>query len=75
MTKIESLEREVEKLTPQELASFRAWFLEHDWQAWDQEIEKNSEEGRLDRFAAGALADLESGGTTSFESPRGKALF
>lgn len=64
MTKIESIEREVEKLTPQELASFRAWFLEHDWQAWEREIEKDSEDGRLDRFAAEALADLESGLTT-----------
>ena len=64
MTKVESLEREVEKLTPEELAAFRHWFVEHDWQAWDREIERHSAEGRLDRFGAEALAELERGETT-----------
>ncbi|HYM62948.1 MAG TPA: hypothetical protein VEZ11_18825 [Thermoanaerobaculia bacterium] len=64
MTKLESIEREVEKLTSEELATFRAWFVEHDWAAWDREIQKDSAEGRLDRFAAEALAELERGETT-----------
>ena len=51
-------------LTPQELAAFRAWFVEHDWQAWDREIEKDSAEGRLDRFAAEALAEFDRDETT-----------
>ena len=64
MTKVESIEREVERLTPRELAAFRAWFFEHDWQAWDREIEKDSAEGRLDRFAEEALAEFHRGETT-----------
>jgi hypothetical protein len=64
MTNIQSIEREVEKLTPAELAAFRAWFLEHDWQVWDRQIEKDAAEGRLDRFAAEALAEFERGETT-----------
>jgi hypothetical protein len=64
MTKLESIEREVEKLTAEELAAFRAWFVERDWEAWDREIEKDSAEGRLDRFSAEALAELERGETT-----------
>lgn len=63
MTKVEALEREVETLTREELAAFRDWFLEHDWQAWDRQIERDSAEGRLDRFAAEALAELERGET------------
>ena len=59
MTKLEVLEREVEKLSPEELAAFRDWFLEHDWQAWDRQIERDAAEGRLDRLAAEALAELE----------------
>ena len=59
MTKVEALEREVEKLTPEELAAFRGWFVEHDWQAWDRQIERDAAEGRLDKFAAEALAELE----------------
>lgn len=63
MTNVQSIEREVEKLTPAELAAFRAWFLEHDWQVWDRQIEKDAAEGRLDRFAAEALAEFERGET------------
>lgn len=63
MTRVESLEKEVEKLTPEELAAFRAWFIEHDWQAWDRELEEDVAAGRLDRLAAEALAELERGET------------
>jgi len=45
MTKVEALEREVQKLTPEELAAFRGWFVEHDWQAWDRQIERDAAEG------------------------------
>lgn len=64
MTNVESIERDVERLTPAELAAFRAWFLEHDWQVWDRQIEKDAAEGRLARFAAEALAESERGETT-----------
>ena len=64
MTRVESLEREVEKLGVTELAEFRAWFLEHDWQVWDQQLENDVAEGRLDRFADEVLAELERGETT-----------
>jgi hypothetical protein len=63
MTKVESLEREVEKLTPEELAAFRTWFVEHDWQIWDHELEQDVAAGRLDRFADEALAEYDRGET------------
>jgi hypothetical protein len=63
MTKVESLEREVEQLAPEELAAFRAWFVERDWQAWDRELEQDVAAGRLDRFADEALAEYERGET------------
>lgn len=64
MSKVESLEREVEQLAPDELAAFRAWFIEHDWQSWDRELEQDVGAGRLDRFADEALAEYERGETT-----------
>ena len=64
MTKVEALEREVEKLSLDELAAFRNWFAEYDWKAWDRQIERDSADGRLDQFAAEALAELERGETT-----------
>ena len=63
MTKVEALEREVAALSPEELAEFRAWFLERDWQAWDRQIERDAAAGRLDSFAAEALQEHERGDT------------
>ena len=61
MTKVEALEVEVQKLTPEELATFRDWFAEYDWQAWDRQIERDAAAGKLDRLAAEALAEFERG--------------
>lgn len=48
MTKLEALEREVEQLSPEELAAFRDWFAEYDWQVWDRQLERDVADGRLD---------------------------
>ena len=64
MTKVEQIKREVEELSPQELAAFRSWFVERDWQVWGRELERDVSEGRLDQFAVEALAELERGETT-----------
>lgn len=63
MSKVESLEHEVEKLTPEELAAFREWFATYDADAWDRQIESDVSAGRLDRLAAEALAAHERGET------------
>ena len=63
MTRVESLEKEVAKLTPEELAAFRVWFLEHDWQEWDRQLEEDVAAGKLDKFAAEALAEFQRGET------------
>lgn len=64
MTRVEQIEREVEELSAEELAAFRLWFVERDWQAWDRELERDVSEGRLDKVAAEALAEFERGETT-----------
>jgi len=52
MGKIEKIEQEVQALSPDELAQFRAWFLEYDWAVWDGQIERDAQAGRLDALAA-----------------------
>jgi hypothetical protein len=64
MGKVEKIEQEVQALSPEELAQFRAWFLEYDWAAWDRQIERDSQAGRLDDLAAKALRDHAAGKTT-----------
>jgi hypothetical protein len=64
MGRIEKIEQEVQALSPEELAQFRAWFLEYDWAAWDRQVERDSQTGRLDDLAAKALRDHAAGKTT-----------
>lgn len=46
------IEQDIQALSPDELAQFRAWFLEYDWAIWDRQIERDAEAGRLDDLAA-----------------------
>lgn len=64
MGKVEKIEHEIQALSPEELAQFRAWFLEYDWAIWDHQIERDAEAGRLDDLAARALRDHAAGKTT-----------
>jgi len=61
MTIVETIEREIEKLSPKELALFRRWFAEFDADAWDVQIEADAAAGKLDALAEEALAEYESG--------------
>ena len=63
MGKVEKIEQQVQALSPEELAQFRAWFLEFDWAAWDRQIEQDVRAGRLDALAEQALRDHASGKT------------
>ena len=64
MDKVENLEQQVQALSPEELAQFRAWFLEFDGAAWDRQIERDVRAGRLDAPAEKALRDHAAGKTT-----------
>ena len=64
MSKVEAVEREVQSLSASELAAFRQWFLEFDAAAWDQQIEKDAQSGKLDRLADDALQALKAGKCT-----------
>jgi len=64
MGRIEKIEQEIQALSPEELAQFRAWFLEYDWAIWDAQIERDAEAGRLDDLATRALRDHAAGKTT-----------
>jgi len=56
MTKIETLENEIQQLSPQELRAFRRWFVEFDAELWEQELERDMATGKLDRLADAAVA-------------------
>jgi hypothetical protein len=64
MSTIEEIEDAVRRLSPRELAAFRAWFSELDAAAWDCQIEEDIAAGRLDAVADEALKDLREGRCT-----------
>jgi hypothetical protein len=61
MTKIESLEREIRKLSADELSQFRRWFASFDAAVWDLQLEADAAAGKLDALANTALADHQAG--------------
>ena len=61
MTKIESLEREIRKLSSEELSQFRRWFASFDAAVWDRQLEADAAAGKLDTLANAALADHQAG--------------
>ena len=48
MSKIEERKAAIEKLPNDEFAELFRWLLEADWQRWDQQIEADSQVGKLD---------------------------
>ncbi|MGQ5488339.1 hypothetical protein [Thauera sp. AutoDN2] len=55
MSRVEEIEKSVQALSPQELASFREWFARFDEAAWDERFERDALAGKLDTLAGAAL--------------------
>src|SRR4029450_8681406 len=64
MGDIEKIDRQIETVPAQELAQFRAWFVEFDWAAWDPQLEADIRAGKLDQFIENARGDHAKGKTT-----------
>lgn len=61
MTTVQDINEAVRRLSPDDLAAFRAWFAEFDTRAWDKQFEEDVAAGRL---AEEALQDLGDGRCT-----------
>ncbi len=55
MSKVELIEQQIEKLSPEELATFRSWYAAFDAEAWDLQFEADVKAGKLDALADKAL--------------------
>ena len=58
MTTVEDIEKAVERLSPGNLAKFRAWFEEFEASRFDRKIERDAQTGRLDKLADEALREF-----------------
>lgn len=61
MTKVEILEKEIQKLKPKEIAAFREWFHRFDSEEWDRQIKKDIQSGKLDKLAEKSITDHRAG--------------
>ena len=61
MTKLEAIEDEIKRLSPEELAQLREWLLERDAEEWDREIERDATSGKLDKLFEKSIADHRAG--------------
>ena len=61
MSLLLKIQQEILVLPADEYKQLRQWFSELDWKKWDQEIEADSEAGKLDFLIAEAQDEKEKG--------------
>ncbi|MCY4402484.1 MAG: hypothetical protein OXD54_07910 [Candidatus Poribacteria bacterium] len=61
MSSLVKIQQEILALPQVEYLQLRKWFSELDWDNWDQEIEADSDAGKLDFLVAEALEEKEKG--------------
>jgi hypothetical protein len=59
MSEVEQLEKRVQKLSPKDLAKFRAWFIEYDSHVLDEQNETDEDAENLDGMIDDALAEYK----------------
>ena len=64
MSTVEEIEAAIQRLPPDQMAAFRAWYAEFDAAVWDREIVEDEAAGRLDWLINEALDDLDAGRCT-----------
>jgi hypothetical protein len=60
MSRVSKIQAAIEALCEEEYAQLRQWFSELDWERRDQQIEADSESGKLDFLIQEALDVLDS---------------
>ena len=64
MGKVEKIEQEIQRLSPEEMAELREWFAVFDAEASDREFEADVRAGKLDALGEQALKAHASGKTS-----------
>lgn len=63
MSTVEAITTAISQLPPEQVAQVRAWLAEYAELEWDDQIERDEREGRLDALAERALAEHRAGRT------------
>lgn len=69
MSSVKEIEMAVAKLSREELATFRNWFVDFDAEVRDRQFETDATAGRLDALAKEPLNALNAGRSLTSETP------
>ena len=72
MKTFEELKSVIEALPHREYVKLTHWLSERDWQAWDEEIERDSVAGRLDFLIEEALEEKRAGSLRNLSAVPGQ---
>jgi hypothetical protein len=61
MSTLEQIEAAILTLPSDELRRLRQWFADMDYQRWDEQLEQDVADGKLDALAAEAIAEFNAG--------------
>jgi hypothetical protein len=61
VSSVEEIQSAIVSLAPEEYARLRAWFIERDWEQWDQQIAADAHAGKLDFLIVEARAEKAQG--------------
>ncbi len=57
MTTVREIQAAIQSLSPDDFTYLRKWMMELDWEQWNQEIEADSDLGKLDFLVNEALIE------------------
>jgi len=63
MSTVEEITAAIERLPADQVARVRAWLAEHAERLWDEQIERDERDGRLDALIGRALEEHRAGRT------------
>lgn len=61
MSNLEQIEAAILSLPSDEFEKLKLWFLNLDYARWNEQIEQDIEDGKLEAFAQEAIAEFEAG--------------
>ena len=59
MSNLEQIEAAILTLPSDEFQRLRQWLFDVDYQPWDEQLEKDIEDGKLDALAEEAIAEFK----------------
>jgi hypothetical protein len=61
MSTLEQIEAAILTLSPNEFQKLRKWLSDLDYERWDEQLEQNVADGKLEALAEEAIAEFKAG--------------